>query len=615
MAAHPPAQGEAALVGKAQLGEDEPRAARHGEAQRLGPGRGLEHREAVANEVLHDRAAIGVVRVHDERGAQRDGRALERSRSVRSGRLLPRAVRGVDRPRGRRRRLGRGRRPDDVAEDGVEALEEPARLPRPGEELHHGEAARRGRLRGQVVHPQRHDREAGRGRVDVQRAQHGVPVRQGRRDAAEGGVPAAALPLGNGLEAAEAEVDEDEVDGGHRGHARGGGGVLRHEDPVVLATENALGGKAVDRVGFEDHDTPCIRQRSLPTLNEAPPSRAGRAGRGMPRRRARPRTAAQCLPNREAWGGNDARGTRVLSRIFGLLQSASRAGVLPRDGMRILARRGAGERRSFCRPSGRKTDRTLSRRCHSPAAALSPRVRQPAANTGDRPVAGPFRRRRYATCVRFRRGPRGRAGEWTMRTKLACVAVAVLAGACGGEFESPAAAPVAGLALVSVQPAVGAGFARPRASRRLRLVHDGLQRRAVGRLALDPARRQPVARRLVGRPPLPLLAARLAGGRLHPRRRPARHGGLPPGRDRVRAALRDRPHRRPRPLRRHPRVPGVVEREPQLRGVSARRRRAASQSGRAKATYASPDRVPIFPPPAAITTYCRPSFSYVAGVA
>ena len=268
MAAHPPAQGEAALVGEGQLGEDEPRAARHGEAQRLGPGRGLEHREAVANEVLHDRAAIGVVRVHDERGAQRDGRALERPRSARSVRSS-RAARGVDRPRGRRRRLGRGRRPDHVAEDGVEALEQPARLPRPREELHHGEAARRGGLRGQVVHPQRHDREAGRGRVDVQRAQHGVPVRQRRWDAAEGGVPAAALPLGDGLEAAEAEVDEDEVDGGHRGHARGGGGVLRHEDPVVLAAQKPLGGEAVDRVGFEDHDTPCIRQRSLPILNEA----------------------------------------------------------------------------------------------------------------------------------------------------------------------------------------------------------------------------------------------------------------------------------------------------------------------------------------------------------
>ena len=43
--------------------------------------------------------------------------------------------------------------------------------------------------------------------------------------------------------------------------------------------------------------------------------------------------------------------------------------------------------------------------------------------------------------------------------------------------------------------------------------------------------------------------------------------------------------------------------------------RERCHSGRAKATYASPDRVPIFPPPAAITTYCRPPFSNVAGVA
>jgi hypothetical protein len=37
--------------------------------------------------------------------------------------------------------------------------------------------------------------------------------------------------------------------------------------------------------------------------------------------------------------------------------------------------------------------------------------------------------------------------------------------------------------------------------------------------------------------------------------------------------------------------------------------------GSAKATYASPERVPIFPPPAATTTYCRPPTSYVLGVA
>jgi hypothetical protein len=50
-----------------------------------------------------------------------------------------------------------------------------------------------------------------------------------------------------------------------------------------------------------------------------------------------------------------------------------------------------------------------------------------------------------------------------MRTKLACVAVAVLAGACGGQSESPASAQVGGLALVSVQPASGpASLARAR---------------------------------------------------------------------------------------------------------------------------------------------------------
>ena len=43
--------------------------------------------------------------------------------------------------------------------------------------------------------------------------------------------------------------------------------------------------------------------------------------------------------------------------------------------------------------------------------------------------------------------------------------------------------------------------------------------------------------------------------------------------------------------------------------------RPETQSGRANATYASPDFVPIFPPPAAMTTYCLPFTSYVAGVA
>jgi hypothetical protein len=51
-----------------------------------------------------------------------------------------------------------------------------------------------------------------------------------------------------------------------------------------------------------------------------------------------------------------------------------------------------------------------------------------------------------------------------MRTKLASVAaVAVLAGACGGGFESPSSSPVEGLALVSVQPSSGpASLARSR---------------------------------------------------------------------------------------------------------------------------------------------------------
>jgi hypothetical protein len=44
-----------------------------------------------------------------------------------------------------------------------------------------------------------------------------------------------------------------------------------------------------------------------------------------------------------------------------------------------------------------------------------------------------------------------------MRTKLAFVAAAaVLAGACGGDFEDPASTPIEGLALVSVQPSAGA---------------------------------------------------------------------------------------------------------------------------------------------------------------
>lgn len=50
-----------------------------------------------------------------------------------------------------------------------------------------------------------------------------------------------------------------------------------------------------------------------------------------------------------------------------------------------------------------------------------------------------------------------------MRTNLAFVAAAaVLAVACGGDFEEPASAPIEGLALVSVQPSSAASLARSR---------------------------------------------------------------------------------------------------------------------------------------------------------
>jgi hypothetical protein len=43
-----------------------------------------------------------------------------------------------------------------------------------------------------------------------------------------------------------------------------------------------------------------------------------------------------------------------------------------------------------------------------------------------------------------------------MRTKLLCVAVAaLLVGACSGETDNPAASPLEGLALVSIQPSSG----------------------------------------------------------------------------------------------------------------------------------------------------------------
>ena len=219
--------------------------------------------------------------------------------------------------------------------------------------------------------------------------------------------------------------------------------------------------------------------------------------------------------------------------------------------MRILARPRAGERRPFCRASGRKTDRKLSRPMPLPGAcplATGPPTR---GNHEGSTRRRRFRRRR-APCVRPPwplDGPRsGRCGRswraWRWRAR---------GGVRRGVRESGGRAGRRPRARLGAARR-GAGFAGPGAFRRLCLVHDGLQRRVVGRLALDPDRRQPVARRLVGKPPLSLLAARLAGGRLHPRRRTAGHGGLPPGRDRVRAALHDRPHRRPRPLRRHPRV-------------------------------------------------------------
>jgi hypothetical protein len=50
-----------------------------------------------------------------------------------------------------------------------------------------------------------------------------------------------------------------------------------------------------------------------------------------------------------------------------------------------------------------------------------------------------------------------------MRTNLAFVAAAaVLAVACGGDFEDPASTPIEGLALVSVQPSSAASLARSR---------------------------------------------------------------------------------------------------------------------------------------------------------
>ena len=250
--------------------------------------------------------------------------------------------------------------------------------------------------------------------------------------------------------------------------------------------------------------------------------------------------------------------------------AATRTGVLLRDAMRIpaSARSGRVTIRAAGLLAGRRTG-SCHGRCHLPAAAPRYGSANPRQTQGIDPSpagsAAAGTRLAFASAVARVDGPgSGRCGRSWRAWRWRCSR-----GRAEGSSRAPPPRRSRGLALVSVQPATGPASLVAGALRRLCLVHDGLQRRAVGRLALDPGRRQPVARRLVGKPPLPLLAARLAGGRLHPRRRTAGHGGLPPGRDRVRAALHDRPHRRPRPLRRHARVPGVVEREPQLRGVSA----------------------------------------------
>ena len=182
----------------------------------------------------------------------------------------------------------------------------------------------------------------------------------------------------------------------------------------------------------------------------------------------------------------------------------------------------------------------------------------------------------------------------------------VLAGACGRDFEQPAAAEPDGLALVSVRPDPGRPRSRTRDDR-VPVVHDGIQRRARRTSSSTLRRRQPVARRLVGQSPLPLLAARLARRRLHPGRRRARRGGLPPGHDRVHGALHDRPHRRPRPLRREIVYRGswtVASTSGSSRGDRVPLSRAARRRRRRR-----PTSCPSCRRPAAITTYCRPPAS------
>ena len=54
-----------------------------------------------------------------------------------------------------------------------------------------------------------------------------------------------------------------------------------------------------------------------------------------------------------------------------------------------------------------------------------------------------------------------------------------------------------------------------------------------------------------------------------------------------------------------------------MRGIYKRLKLGVTTScyGNAYATYASPDFVPNFPPPAAMTTYCFPRTANVLGVA
>ena len=204
------------------------------------------------------------------------------------------ALRPPGRSAGRRsRRLGRRHRPDDAAVDGVEALEEPLRLPRPGEELHR---RRSGTARGAP--------RAGssiRSVTTGKRAEAGSTC-SGRRTAypsvRDGGMPRkAASPrrrchCGTASRRPRPRSTRTRSTADTEDDARGGGGVLRHEDPVVPATQDALGGESVDRVRLEDHDTACVRQRSLPMLVELR-RRAPGGWEREPRREARPRTAAQ----------------------------------------------------------------------------------------------------------------------------------------------------------------------------------------------------------------------------------------------------------------------------------------------------------------------------------